>query len=424
MLSFIVSSNQPDTHDGLYEVLDCPLCKSNQHSQLYQRQKRAGAPLGDVLISVAQCDGCGFVYNNPCVRGDVLDAYYHSSSLASGQTFRDESADGYYPQLNHDRAVYFGRLLASQSQGKLLDIGCGVGGFLDALKTQGLAQWEFYGLEPSENAAASARDKGYIIEESFLGADHLEENSFDAIAMVSVLEHVRDPRLALERLRQLLKPDGIVFIEVPSVLHPELTLTGYFSMEHIQHFSPGILANLFRDMGWVDMMNDPLIEDHGLRLIGSANLSKWEQKNTVSYTDNPAYTRKVIKAYATAELELVEMIIRRVEVALKQWKSEGRKIAIYGAGIHTLELLSVVDLPAYVSIILDSDTKKQGTQFLGLPVHAPKEISNLGIDAVLISSQRFQDEIKRFVESIAPDSIEIAVCYDDPNNSLLSLPQD
>lgn len=411
-----------DMQNGYYEEPDCPICGGQERSLLYQRSKRTGTQLGNVVVSIAQCDTCGFIFNSPRIRYDVLQEHYMLSPFASGETYRDESASSYYPQINADRAHYFASIITNRPAGRVLDVGCGVGGFLDALKARGLDHWEMFGLDPSQNATATARSKGYTVENAFLGEDNFAPHSFDAISMVSVLEHLPQPYRALQRIKSLLKPDGVVFVEVPSILHPELSLTGNFSLEHIQHFSPGSLAALFRELDWHHMTNDPLIEEHGLRLVGTSDLSALGNMKPVSYVDDPAYTRSVILSYAKAEQNIIEMIDRRVLNALQRWKTQNKKIAIYGAGMHTLELMSAIDLTAYSSIILDTDPKKKGTRFLDFIVHAPEDINALEIDAILISSQRFQDEIQKALTETWGSRIEIAVCYDNPNYSLFNLP--
>lgn len=415
---------QSDIQNSIYEEPECPLCHGQKRTPLYRRSKRTGSQLGDVIVSVAQCDTCGFIFNTPRIRATVLQEHYASNPLASGETYRNDKAGSYSSQINTDRAQYYASFLINRAPGRLLDVGCSVGGFLDALKACGLDQWQMCGLEPSQKSSAAARLKGYTVENVFLGDDHFPPHSFDAISMVSVLEHVPLPYDALKRIKTLLKPNGIVFVEVPSILHPELSLTGSFSLEHILHFSPGTLASLFHKLGWHHMTNDPFIEDHGLRLIGTSDLSALGDVKTVSYVDDPAYARSVVQAYAKAEQDIIEMIDRRVLDTLQKWKSQGKKIAIYGAGMHTLELMSLIDLRTYSSVILDTDPKKIGTYFLDFIVHAPDDIDALEIDAVLVSSQRFQEEIRTAITETWGSRVEIAVCYDAPNNTLLNLPHE
>lgn len=403
----------------IYEVPDCPLCNSDHRQQLYQRTKRTGTSLGDVTVSVAQCTQCGFVYNSPRIRADTLKEYYFSSPLASGQVYRDESSQGYYPQLNVARAKHFMDFLKQRSKGRLLDVGCGVGGFLDALKACGLEGWEFYGLEPSHNACESACSKGYIVDPNYLGEDCFSEKSFDAITLVSVLEHLPNPREALARVRHLLKPDGIIYVEVPNLLNPEISLSGCFSLEHIQHFTPASLAALFRSFGWTEIVSDATRQGHNLSLIGSSDLSVWGDGELEEFPPDRETATQVIQQYAREEDAFLQVLDKRVGSVLDSWWQAKRKVAIYGAGIHSIGLTTYFNLQKYCDYFIDGDPKKQGVGFLGLSVHAPEDITSLGIECILVSSQRFQGEIVRKIRDIAGEQVEIAVCYDDLQNTLI-----
>ena len=102
----------------------------------------------------------------------------------------------------------------------------------------------------------------------------------------------------------------------------------------------------------------------------------------------------------------------KVKSKLQNWKSKNKKIAMYGAGLHSVELSSHIDLNSYVSCYLDGDINKQGKKFLGKKVYSPESVKHLNIDAVIISSGRFIDEMKRTVLSHGNDGIEVATCYE------------
>ena len=400
-------------NDAIYEQPDCPVCGSSRQQQLYQRRKRSGTSLGEITISVSQCSDCGFVYNSPRVRQTILAEHYYSSPLASGQTYRDEGPQGYYTGLNQTRARFLNSFLGHQAQGKLLDIGCGVGGFLDAFSNEAVSAWQCFGLEPSLEASASATAKGYQVETAMLAQDGYEAESFDAISLVSVLEHLPDLHQALQRLSELLKADGILFIEVPNLLKPELSLTGFFSLEHIQHFTPGSLAALLGQYGLTQIIIDPNVSNKIIRLVAARQMGRWSDAALLQFADDRTEATAAVKAYAEKEQQLLTELERNVAGSFARWQQQGFNIAIYGAGIHTAELMGHFDLQAVTSVLIDGDPKKQGTRFLGLPVYAPEQIVELGVDAILVSSNRFQDEIVRNIRQLAGDRVEIAMCYSE-----------
>ena len=125
--------------------------------------------------------------------------------------------------------------------------------------------------------------------------------------------------------------------------------------------------------------------------------------------DDRVKSREAISNYVFAEKNLSGKMLKKLDKVLSQWKREGLKIAVYGAGAHTTELASIFDIRNYVTLYLDGDPRKSGTRFLGKPVISPIEIEKNGIDAVLISSGRFQDEM---VAAISQYDLKIETCYD------------
>ena len=85
---------------------------------------------------------------------------------------------------------------------------------------------------------------------------------------------------------------------------------------------------------------------------------------------------------------------------------------MYGAGIHTAQLATLVNLSGKAFCLLDGDPKKQGQVYLGLPVLAPQKLADGDIDAVLISSNRFIDEIARTAREFGGPKVELRTCYE------------
>jgi 2-polyprenyl-3-methyl-5-hydroxy-6-metoxy-1,4-benzoquinol methylase len=110
-----------------------------------------------------------------------------------------------------DRSV---RNLPRPVAGRLLDVGCGQGTFLEEMRQAG---WEVEGVEPDPSAAALARANNIpVLEASFEDAP-LRAGSYDAVTMNHVIEHFHEPVEALRIARQLLRPGGILWIATPNL---------------------------------------------------------------------------------------------------------------------------------------------------------------------------------------------------------------
>ena len=137
------------------------------------------------------------------------------------------------------------KLINTQSsKGRILDIGAGVGDFLQVAKNDG---WETIGIEPSAKAKTIAINKGVSFVENL---SELENNSFDIITMWHVLEHVPDLENQIKELKRLLKPNGTVIIAVPNfkshdALHYGKYWAAYDVPIHLWHFSKTAIKKLF-----------------------------------------------------------------------------------------------------------------------------------------------------------------------------------
>lgn len=388
----------------------CPLCASGRYDELHRIQKRTGTFLGRIEVVVSQCLSCGFVFNSPRPTAAAMDRYYAEEALASGRTFRADGAGAYYPALFVERAEFYAPLLISGERPatKLLDVGCGSGGFLSALDASGVGDCRLFGLEPSLAGEVVQR---FEVTRGYLGDRVFDDDSFDAISLISVLEHLADPLGAMREVARMLRPGGIVLLEVPNTLHLELSLTGCFGLEHICHFTPGSLARLLAQVGLGEMRLDDRVRDHGLRLVAGADLAQWNVSDVESFADDRAEVAATICRYRARERRYFDELGERVGRALERWTSEGTRIALYGAGAHTVELNAHFDLKSYVEFIVDGDTAKQGTELLGMAVLAPEAILEHGIGAVLLSSHRFIEEMEANVRAVAGESVEIGRCY-------------
>jgi 2-polyprenyl-3-methyl-5-hydroxy-6-metoxy-1,4-benzoquinol methylase len=107
------------------------------------------------------------------------------------------------------------RYLKASEKGRLLDVGCGNGLFLDHMRHLG---WEVVGVEPDEEAAFVAREKlGLEVFQGSLEEAKFSDGHFDAITMNHVIEHVPDPIGLLKECRRVLRLGGKLIVATPNV---------------------------------------------------------------------------------------------------------------------------------------------------------------------------------------------------------------
>ncbi|QQG47099.1 MAG: class I SAM-dependent methyltransferase [Candidatus Woesebacteria bacterium] len=96
--------------------------------------------------------------------------------------------------------------------GSVLEIGASNGVMLDIFKQN---DWETWGVEPSKNANIAQR-KGHKIINDFFEKASLPKNYFDLVIANHTLEHLDNPLSILKKVHNILKKDGLVFIDVPN----------------------------------------------------------------------------------------------------------------------------------------------------------------------------------------------------------------
>ena len=107
------------------------------------------------------------------------------------------------------------RFLKAVPRGRLLDVGCGSGDWLVSMRELG---WEVTGVDFDENAARVGRQKGLTVNCGALEQQKFASDSFDAVTLNHVIEHVPDPVGTLRECIRILKPGGQLVVFTPNGL--------------------------------------------------------------------------------------------------------------------------------------------------------------------------------------------------------------
>lgn len=136
-------------------------------------------------------------------------------------------------------------------QGKLLDVGCGDGSYIQYMRVLG---WDVKGVDFDPEAVSNARARGLMVQLGDLAQQQYPDNTFDVITINHVIEHVPEPLGLLQECRRILKPDGKLVVATPNASSWGHRLYGpdWRGLEpprHLHIFTPTSLAVLSEQAG-------------------------------------------------------------------------------------------------------------------------------------------------------------------------------
>ncbi|MBX5157044.1 MULTISPECIES: class I SAM-dependent methyltransferase [unclassified Rhizobium] len=203
-----------------------------------------------------RCDGCGHFYLNPRPDISQLSLMYPANYGTFSNRFQSRAN-----LLGRVKTIVNRKRLKDvvahlPLRGRVLDVGCGNGELLIALR-QARPDLELFGLDwhfPAETRTALEK-QGIKVVEAPLEAAELPAQPFDLIVMLQLIEHLWEPEESLRRLVLALAKDGRLLIETPNTdgwdrqLFAGCAWGGYYFPRHLNLYNFERLAELLRRVG-------------------------------------------------------------------------------------------------------------------------------------------------------------------------------
>lgn len=210
-----------------------------------------------------RCRECELVYlfprPTPSELSDLYSKAYFDDLKGDGQINYMEIADSRI-EANAERVAYLNGLRAP---GKLVELGCAAGYFLEAARRQG---WDCTGVELSDYAADFARQQyGLDVRTGLLEETKLPADSFDVAVLLHTLEHHPDPARTLREVKRILKPGGLIYLEVPNLSTADAVLSAAHRRRillapfHLFAFTPDTLGRFLIQGGYTGVLTHPFI---------------------------------------------------------------------------------------------------------------------------------------------------------------------
>ncbi len=278
------SDQTPQDALGLIESAACNLCRSAKSRLLFSSKERQ---YKDVVCSVefgvVQCADCGHVYLDPRVKEGRISSfypqtYYTRSARPEESPARRVKRDIYklvaqryfgYPKVVTEQSewlpvlravlpllylVYnfrFRRILPYQPDGRMLDFGFGGPDYLLLMRDLG---WDCWGVDADKSWFPMLRQRGVSAGDDLFDKT-MPAGGYDWITSYHSLEHIYDPKAALARFAQLLKPGGRLYLGVPNYDSFSARFWGpyWYNLSvpiHLNFFSPKSLERYLEEAGF------------------------------------------------------------------------------------------------------------------------------------------------------------------------------
>lgn len=240
--------------ENLFTPIDiCPLCSSSNHVFLLNRMG----------ISLHRCNDCGFGFQNPKIKKEILKELYKTEETAYNVYLQSS-------QLSIDIKKFdYGLDLidsfSPSSKDSIMDIGCGSGLSLERAIAKG---WKrCVGIEPHKLYEFSKDARIEILNKPFEDSLKNLDKKLNAIMIWDVLEHIYEPFHFLNSVKKVMNSDALILIMVPNLeslasrLIRERSPT--FNWSHLNYFAPTSIRRFLSEGGFKIELLETVISEIG-----------------------------------------------------------------------------------------------------------------------------------------------------------------
>lgn len=218
----------------------CMVCGNHRHRVAFRKNN----------IDILECQICGMIFVHPSPTLVQQKQFYEKKHQeGTYHVCLSEKGERLKRLLSEYRWKYYVSPYLTIPAGRLLEIGCSAGYFLEVANSNG---WETFGVEISTEAAREAQKifGDNIVVGDFLELEKVYEDAFfDLVIMFDLIEHVQNPAAMLREVSRILRPKGLIVITTPNIDSIHAKLMGkYWSYlipeEHLFYFRPHTIQRL------------------------------------------------------------------------------------------------------------------------------------------------------------------------------------
>ncbi len=231
-----------------FESITCPICNCDD-KELIGEKDRYG-----LYFSTNLCKKCGLVYTNPRMTQSSYNEFYNLEyrKLYGGKERAND--DFFHWQRKFGKRIYHfldSNNLIKEAKLSILEVGCGAGGIIDYFREKG---HHVKGIDLGEEYINYGKEKHNLdLEIGTLNELSLQKKP-DLIIYSHVLEHILDIKSEIDLIKNIMKKDTILYVEVPGIkqIHNnyDSNILKYFQNAHTFHFTLESLTNLMHQTGF------------------------------------------------------------------------------------------------------------------------------------------------------------------------------
>jgi len=383
----------------------CPLCAHGSpraflhrtgvavHQNLVCADEQAARDVPRGTLDLRCCARCGFVWN----------AAFEASLLSYGSAYDNTQTCSPAFSAHVDGLLRRIAEAVDLSTARVVEVGCGKGGFLRALLDVAGEAAHGHGFDPSFEGAEAERRGRLRFHRRFYDASCAEFEA-DVVVCRHVIEHVADPLALLRQVRAALRPGARVFFETPCVrwILREQAVWDFF-YEHCALFAPSSLAAAFRAAGFV--------VDHIGHVFDGQYL--WIEARAAERAEAPAWAAGDLPqraaAWGPAEARWLAHWRRRLEMA----GADGGA-CLWGAGAKGVTFAALVDpTRRLLEGLVDINPNKAGrfTPGSAHAILAPEALAGRGIGTTFVMNPNYRGEIRAMLDALGLDVALVDVTH-------------
>jgi SAM-dependent methyltransferase len=369
--------------------LTCDFCHRAALAPIYRPD---GSTRG---LTVMLCGHCGLIQSTPRIartagrQGAAVSGGADWGNVRYGKGFRtDVALEALSRQADLSQDL------------RLLDVGSNRGSFAKAFLAAA-PHAHITAVEPDERFAASCADLPRTdLVRARIEDTALPDAGFDIVHSCHTIEHLAAPFAALKDHARVLKPGGLLVLDAPNIalIGGRDIVEEWFIDKHLYHFSAVTLGRMIEGAGF-EILREPDPADD-VNLLFEARKTGALPFAASSDPMEVGIAGALLQRYQATRLSNLEAL-QAAAAAIRGLAP--RRVALWGAGrLFDLLVREGGFDPKTLTLLIDVHLRKHMEARHGVALSAPEALAD--IDAVVVMSRMFADEIAREVRMRTPNA--------------------